>query len=126
MPKTRLPAPANAAKKNAPRGKRSPAKRRPAPRPFVCSISDGRARLAGLVQAASVEKAIIGFDRYGQAVAALVPIEAIRILAGADSDVGADTRRGIRRMARQLLATLPESVVLASRGPKSVKNKTKK
>lgn len=81
-------------------------------RPVVYSTSEGRAHFADVLQATSMDKAIIGFDRYGRSVAALVPIEAIRMLAGRDDQVSQDERRRIKRMAQLLLSNVPDRTAL--------------
>ncbi|MGE3250052.1 MAG: hypothetical protein AB7J28_02805 [Hyphomonadaceae bacterium] len=81
-------------------------------RPVVYSTSEGRAHFADVLQATSMDKAIIGFDRYGRSVAALVPIEAIRMLAGRDDQVSQDEKRRIKRMAQLLLSNVPERTAL--------------
>ena len=46
--------------------------------PPVLSTSEARANFAEALETAQVDNAVIGFDRYGRTVAALVPVEAIR------------------------------------------------
>lgn len=69
------------------------------------STTEGRQRFPDLLQTIYGEKAIIGFDRYGRALGAVVPIEAVRMLAGF-SDVDDDIRRRIEKTAKSLLSEL--------------------
>lgn len=85
---------------------------RGAERPVVYSTSEGRANFADVLQATSIDKAIIGFDRYGRSIAALVPIDAIRMLAGKEEQVSEDDKRRIKRMARLLLTNVPDKTNL--------------
>ena len=50
-----------------------------------------------------LDKSVIGLDRYGRVVSAVVPLEAVEILAGLDDDVDAETIRKIQRAAKALL-----------------------
>ena len=52
---------------------------------------------------AQEESTVIGFDRYGKLVAALVPIDAVRMLAGRGEDVAPAVRSKIERMSRVFL-----------------------
>ncbi|MEQ1617783.1 MAG: hypothetical protein ABL883_05515 [Terricaulis sp.] len=67
------------------------------------STSQGRANFAAALQTVQKEKTVIGFDRYSQAVAALVPVEAVLMLAGRGATVEASVRDKIERMARLFL-----------------------
>ncbi len=67
------------------------------------STSQGRANFAAALQTVQKEKTVIGFDRYSQAVAALVPVEAVLMLAGRGNSVEAGVRDKIERMARLFL-----------------------
>lgn len=70
------------------------------------STSQGRANLARALDTADREKTVVGFARYNTPVAALVPIEAVRMLAGED-DVDVAVRAKITRMAKLFLAGAP-------------------
>ena len=56
---------------------------------------------------------MIGFDRYGKLVAALVPIDAVRILAGRGADVDAAVRNKIERMSRVFLTAASQQASAA-------------
>ncbi len=73
--------------------------RRPA-KTQVYSTSEARANFAAALEAAQRNKAVIGFDRYGRTVAALVPVEAVYMLAGMGGEVAANVRKGIEAAAR--------------------------
>lgn len=69
----------------------------------IYSTSEARANFAEALEAARSEGAVIGFDRYGHTVAALVPLEAIYILAGRGDHVAPEVRERIERSARNLV-----------------------
>jgi hypothetical protein len=71
------------------------------------STSQGRANFAEALGVTQVENAVIGFDRYGRLVAALVPIDAVRMLAGQAQAVEPAVRAKIERMARLFLYNAP-------------------
>ncbi|MBX3509831.1 MAG: hypothetical protein KF700_01435 [Hyphomonadaceae bacterium] len=50
--------------------------------PASVSTSQARANFAGALGAAQAKNAILGFERYGKPIAALVPVDAVRMLAG--------------------------------------------
>ncbi|MBI1251476.1 MAG: hypothetical protein GC189_08395 [Alphaproteobacteria bacterium] len=79
---------------------------------LVYSTSEGRAKFPDLLQSSFGDKKIIGFDRYGRIMGAVVPIEAVRMLAGLSDHVEEDTRSRIQKTARHLLAQLPNEAVL--------------
>ncbi len=74
--------------------------RRPA-KTQVYSTSEARANFAAALEAAQRDKAVIGFDRYGRTVAALVPVEAVYMLAGMGGEVAPNVRKGIEAAARK-------------------------
>jgi len=80
---------------------RGPARRR-APTQ-VYSTSEARANFAETLEAVQIDGAIIGFDRYGRTVAALVPLDAIYMLAGQAAEITPDARRRIERAAKNLV-----------------------
>ncbi len=101
--------------------------------PPVLSTSEARANFAEALETAQVDNAVIGFDRYGRTVAALVPVEAIYMLAGLGKHVDAATRKEIeegalafahnvpyRNMSPERLAAAPKQ---KSRGPSKVRGK---
>ncbi len=79
----------------------------------VYSTSEARANFAEALETAQLENAVIGFDRYGRPVAALVSIDAVRLLAGRDQEVEPATQDKIRRLASIFLHSLPASKTVA-------------
>jgi hypothetical protein len=73
----------------------------------VLSTSVARANFAEALETAQVDNAIIGFDRYGRTVAALVPVEAIYMLAGLGKLVDATTRKEIEQAAIAFAHNVP-------------------
>jgi hypothetical protein len=71
------------------------------------STSQGRANFARALETTDQEKTVIGFDRYNRPVAALVPIEAVSMLAGQTGGVDPAVRAKIVRMAKLFLAAMP-------------------
>ena len=71
------------------------------------STSEGRANFARALETTAEEKTIVGFARYSTPVAALAPIEAVRMLAGQAGDVDPAVRARIVRMAKLFLASAP-------------------
>jgi hypothetical protein len=85
----------------------------------VLSTSEARANFAEALETAQVGGAVIGFDRYGRTVAALVPVEAVYMLAGLDKSVPAPVRAAIKRQAKSFVETVPSRVSgRAGEGPK--------
>jgi len=70
------------------------------------STSKGRANLARALSTTEREKTIVGFDRYRRPVAALVPIDAVYMLAGQDGQVTPAVRDRIGRVARAFVFAL--------------------
>lgn len=70
------------------------------------STSAGRANLARALETTDREKTVVGFDRYNRPVAALVPIEAVSILAGQGEEVDPAVRAKIVRMAKLFVSSL--------------------
>lgn len=70
---------------------------------IVYSTTDGRQRFPDILQVSYGEKAVIGFDRYGRALGAVVPMEAVLMLAGKTQDVDEDVKLRIERAAQKLL-----------------------
>jgi hypothetical protein len=68
------------------------------------STSQGRANFARALETTDLQKTVVGFDRYNRPVAALVPIEAVSMLAGHSGDVEPAVRAKIVRMARLFLS----------------------
>jgi hypothetical protein len=76
-------------------------------RASVLSTSEARANFAEALETAQVDNAVIGFDRYGRTVAALVPVEAIYMLAGLGRLVDPATRREIEQAAKAFAQSVP-------------------
>lgn len=70
---------------------------------IVYSTTDGRQRFPDILQVSYGEKAVIGFDRYGRALGAVVPMEAVLMLAGSTDKVDKGVRDRIERAAQALL-----------------------
>ena len=77
------------------------------PRTSVLSTSEARANFAEALETAQVDNALIGFDRYGRTVAALVPVEAIYMLAGFGRLVDPATRKQIEQGAVAFAHSVP-------------------
>lgn len=73
----------------------------------ILSTSEARANFAEALESARSEGAIIGFDRYGHTVAALVPVEAIQVLAGMADNVSPAVRASIKRQAASFIEAAP-------------------
>ncbi|HVK80680.1 MAG TPA: hypothetical protein VM915_08695 [Verrucomicrobiae bacterium] len=73
----------------------------------VYSTSEARANFAEALETAQVESAVIGFDRYGRTVAALVPVEAVYMLAGMEHLVSPAQREQVIAGARAFVADVP-------------------
>lgn len=76
----------------------------------VYSTSEARANFAETLETVQAESAVIGFDRYGRTVAALVPIEAVYILAGMGASVASDLRSRIQGAASDFVDQVPNRV----------------
>lgn len=86
---------------------RKKAKTRARPKSQMYSTSEARANFAEALESAQLDKAVIGFDRYGRPVAALVPLDAVRMLAGQEDDVDPAVRQKIQRLSQALLFDVP-------------------
>jgi hypothetical protein len=73
----------------------------------LMSTSEGRQRFPDLLQSTFGDKAVIGFERYGRVLGAVVPMEAIRLLAGFDDSVDDATRDRITKTAKALIREVP-------------------
>lgn len=89
---------------------RKKAARRPGLGKQVLSTSEARANFAEALETAQVGGAVIGFDRYGRTVAALVPVEAVYMLAGMAAKVAPAARAAITRQARAFVEKVPSRV----------------
>jgi hypothetical protein len=91
----------------------------------VLSTSEARANFAEALETAQVDNAVIGFDRYGRTVAALVPVEAIYMLAGLGKHVDADTRKEIEEGALAFAKNVPYRSMNPERLAAAVKEKSR-
>lgn len=91
----------------------------------VLSTSEARANFAEALETAQVDNAVIGFDRYGRTVAALVPVEAIYMLAGLGKHVDADTRKEIEEGALAFARNVPYRSMSPERLAAAVKEKSR-
>lgn len=76
----------------------------------IYSTSEARANFAEALETAQVENAVIGFDRYGRTIAALVPVEAVYMLAGKGAAIAPAVRQEIEAYAKQFVETFPSRV----------------
>lgn len=83
----------------------------------VLSTSEARANFAEVLETAHVDNAVIGFDRYGRTTAALVPVEAIYMLAGLGHLVPPATRREIEEGAALFARNVSYRLAPAARAP---------
>jgi hypothetical protein len=77
------------------------------PSQILYSTTDGRQRFPDILQVSYGEKAVIGFDRYGRPLGAVVPMEAVRMLAG-KTDVDQGVMAIIKRAAENLLSEVDD------------------
>ncbi|MDX2234169.1 MAG: hypothetical protein NW200_06695 [Hyphomonadaceae bacterium] len=75
---------------------------------LVYSTTLGRAKFPEFIQMSYGEKAIIGFDRYGRLLGAIVPMEAVKILAGREAELNHLVREQIAHAAAELLSQSPQ------------------
>lgn len=95
------------------------------PKTSVLSTSEARANFAEALETAQVDNALIGFDRYGRTVAALVPVEAVYMLAGLGKLVDPATRREIEEGAIAFAHNVPYRSVSPDRIAAASKAKTR-
>ncbi len=74
------------------------------------SASDARATFAEALATAQMDSAVIGFDRSGRTVAALVPVEAVYMLAGLGEVLDDAARDRIERAARLFVHNMPNQI----------------
>lgn len=86
--------------------KKTPSKPKPG-RAKVLPSSEARANFSETLETAQVDNTVIGFERYGRTVAALVPVEAIYMLAGLGELVDDRTREEILAGARLFAHNVP-------------------
>ena len=89
----------------------------------VYSTSEARANFAEALETAQVDNAVIGFDRYGRTIAALVPVEAIYMLAGKGQMIAPAVRQEIEAYALQFVESVP-SRVMPSPAPSGAPRRT--
>lgn len=95
----------------------------------VYSTSEARANFAEALETAQVDNAVIGFDRYGRTIAALVPVEAIFMLAGKGNMIAPGVREEIEAFSKQFVSSVPSRVGAAEEAPggkKTAKKAAKK
>jgi len=89
----------------------------------VYSTSEARANFAEALETAQVENAVIGFDRYGRTIAALVPVEAVYMLAGMGRLIAPKVRADIQSYSRQFIQSVPTRVAAAEPAPRAPRGK---
>jgi hypothetical protein len=89
--------------------RRKAARRKLKNRP-VYSTSEARANFAEALENTQLDSAVIGFDRYGRTVAALVPVEAVYMLAGLGGKIEPAVRDKIERTARKFVKDVPNRI----------------
>lgn len=96
-------------------------------RPQIYSTSEARKNFAETLETVRVENAIIGFDRYGWPMAALVPVEAVFLLAGRGQAVDRRKREAIEEAAAVFVQNLPgREAETPPRRPRAAKAAPKK
>jgi len=68
-----------------------------------CTTTEGRQELPSILQDAFGLKSITGFHRYGRTIGAVIPIEAVRLLAGYADTVDDEIKIRIRNSALNLI-----------------------
>jgi hypothetical protein len=91
----------------------------------VYSTSEARANFAEALETAQVDNAVIGFDRYGRTIAALVPVEAVYMLAGMGHMIAPGVREEIARFSQQFVQSVPSRVSAAEPPPRASKRAKK-
>jgi hypothetical protein len=91
----------------------------------VYSTSEARANFAEALETAQVDNAVIGFDRYGRTIAALVPVEAVYMLAGMGHMIAPGVREEIASFSQQFVQTVPSRVATAAPAPRKPAAKKK-
>ncbi len=87
----------------------------------VYSTSEARANFAEALETAQVDNAVIGFDRYGRTIAALVPIEAVYMLAGMSHMVAPGVREEIEHGSQQFVRSVPSRLSMREEAPAPAK-----
>lgn len=91
----------------------------------VYSTSEARANFAEALETAQVDNAVIGFDRYGRTIAALVPVEAVYMLAGMGHMIAPAVREEISSFSHQFVQSVPSRVSVRDE-PRAAKSAPKK
>ena len=89
----------------------------------VYSTSEARANFAEALESAQVDNAVIGFDRYGRTIAALVPVEAVYMLAGMGHMIAPGVREEIESFSRQFVQTVPNRVGAVDEAPRPARRR---
>ena len=89
----------------------------------VYSTSEARANFAEALETAQVDNAVIGFDRYGRTIAALVPVEAIYMLAGKGNMIAPSVREEIESFSLQFIQSVPSRVSAPEAAPRGKRAK---
>jgi hypothetical protein len=89
----------------------------------VYSTSEARANFAEALETAQVDNAVIGFDRYGRTIAALVPVEAIYMLAGKGNMIAPSVRAEIESFSLQFIQSVPSRVSAPEPAPRAKRAK---
>jgi hypothetical protein len=92
----------------------------------VYSTSEARANFAEALEMAQVDNAVIGFDRYGRTIAALVPVEAVYMLAGMGHMIAPSVREEIASFSKQFVETVPSRVSAPEPAPRKASAKRAK
>ena len=92
----------------------------------VYSTSEARANFAEALETAQVDNAVIGFDRYGRTIAALVPVEAIYMLAGKGNLIAPSVRAEIESFSLQFIQSVPSRVSAPAPAPAPRAKRAKK
>jgi hypothetical protein len=92
----------------------------------VYSTSEARANFAEALETAQVDNAVIGFDRYGRTIAALVPVEAIYMLAGKGNMIAPSVREEIESFSLQFIQSVPSRVAAVEPAGRSGAKRAKK
>lgn len=87
--------------------RKKPQSKAKAGRAKVLPSSEARANFSETLETAQVDNTVIGFERYGRTVAALVPVEAIYMLAGLGEHIDPRTREEIIAGARLFAHNVP-------------------
>jgi len=93
-----------------------PTRKTPRRKAAAISTSQARANFANALERAQTDNAIIAFERYGKPIAALAPIDAVRLLAG--ERVAPAAQKAIVEAARAIVRTLPAQVARTKSAPK--------